>query len=200
MSFFRRRKPAGLTLQPEALIVGLGNPGAEYAGTRHNVGFELIDRLAKVHGVRIDVRKHRAVYGFGMIDGHPVALVKPLTYMNLSGQAVAAIMRSFGLKPGSVLVVADDMDLPIGRVRMKPKGGPGGHNGHRSIIASVGTQEYPRIRIGIGKEGEAVDHVLSRFTPHERDSIDAAIDRSIRGCELWLSEGVERAASWVNTI
>ena len=182
------------------MIVGLGNPGPEYAGTRHNVGFDLIDHLAKKHHIRVDTRKHRAVYGQGMIEGRSVLLVKPLTYMNLSGQAVTAIAKSYGIAPGAILVVADDLDLPLAKVRMKPKGGPGGHNGHRSLIASLGTQEYPRVRIGIGKGGpDTIDHVLNRFRPDERQAIEDALSTVIKGCEMWLVDGIEKAASFVNT-
>lgn len=182
------------------MIVGLGNPGPEYAGTRHNVGFELIDHLAKKHQIRVDTRKHRAVYGQGMIEGKSVLLVKPLTYMNLSGQAVIAIAKAYGISPASILVVADELDLPLAKVRMKPKGGPGGHNGHRSLIASLGTQEYPRVRIGIGKGGpDTIDHVLNRFRPDERQAIEDALATVIKGCEIWLIDGIEKAASFVNT-
>lgn len=195
-----RKKPPTPSIPPEAMIVGLGNPGPEYAGTRHNVGFDLIDQLAKKHHIRVDIRKHRAVYGQGIVEGKSVLLVKPLTYMNLSGQAVSTIAKAFGIKPASILVVADELDLPLARVRMKPKGGPGGHNGHRSLIASLGTQEYPRIRIGIGKGGpDTIDHVLNRFRPDERKAIEEALDLAKKGCEIWLTDGIEKAASFVNT-
>ena len=147
MNFFRHQPQ----VEPAWLIVGLGNPGPEYRGTRHNLGFELIDRLAELHKIKLDKSKHRARFGLGAIDGHPVALVKPMTYVNLSGQAVAPLMRDFRLKPERVLVVADETDLHLGRIRLKPKGSAGGHNGHKSLIASLQTTEYPRLRIGIGR-------------------------------------------------
>lgn len=182
------------------MIVGLGNPGPEYAGTRHNVGFDAVERLAKQHRAKLDVRKHRAVYGVAAIEGRPVLLVRPLTYMNLSGQAVAALARQYGIPAERILVISDDLDLDLGRVRMKPKGGAGGHNGHRSIIASLGTSDYPRIKIGIGRgDASASDHVLDKFHPDERQPIDAALDRAVHGCEVWLAEGPERATSWVNS-
>lgn len=196
---FRKKKPEPAA-PPEAMIVGLGNPGPEYAGTRHNVGFDAVERLAKAHRAKLDVRKHRAAYGIAVVDGRSVLLARPLTYMNLSGQAVAALARQYGVPPERILVVSDDLDLDLGRVRMKPKGGAGGHNGHRSIIASLGTQDYPRIKIGIGCGGpSASDHVLDRFRPDERPIIDAALDRVVRGCEVWLEEGIERATSWINS-
>lgn len=181
------------------MIVGLGNPGPEYAGTRHNVGFDVVEALARETGSRIDVRKHRAVYGLAEIDGVTALLVRPLTFMNLSGQAVSALAKDYRIQPDHILVVADDLDLDVGRVRLKPKGGAGGHNGHRSIIQSLGTDEYPRLRIGIGKGGDAtVEHVLSRFSPSEREAIGDAVGISVEACRRWLIEGVERTASWVN--
>lgn len=181
------------------MIVGLGNPGAEYRGTRHNVGFEVIDRLAARHKLRVTVSRERALTGVGSVRGVPVLLVKPMTFMNLSGQSVGALARRHGFKPEQVLVVADDLDLPTGRVRMKPKGSSGGHNGHKSILAALRSEEYPRIKIGIGKDGPTIDHVLSRFAPEERTLIDAAIERAADGCETFLVDGLERALNVVNS-
>ncbi|MCW5939652.1 MAG: aminoacyl-tRNA hydrolase [Fimbriimonadaceae bacterium] len=186
-------------LPPEALIVGLGNPGPQYAGTRHNVGFAVIERLAKVHGVKLDKNQHRSNFGVGLVHGRPVVLCKPLTFMNLSGQAVAALSKSYGIKPDRILVVADDLDLPTGRVRVRAKGSSGGHNGHKSIIASLGTQDYPRIKIGIGKTDDpTVEHVLSRFNSDESIEIDRAIERSATACEIWLEFGVDQTMNEVN--
>lgn len=195
-----RRKPVPPSLPPEWLIVGLGNPGPEYSGTRHNVGFDAIDRLAKAHGIRMDVRKHRAVLGTGQIGGVPVVLCKPMTYMNLSGQAVAPILKQYGLKPERLVVIADELDLPAGKVRMRPKGGAAGHNGHRSIQGSLGTQEYPRIRIGVDSPDDraTVDHVLSKFHPTERKVIDEALARTLAGIETLVAEGIEKALTVVN--
>ena len=194
-----RRKPAAPTLPPEWLIVGLGNPGAEYAHTRHNVGFDLIDRLATAQRVRLGIRKHRAVYGVGEVHGIPVVLAKPMTFMNVSGQAVSPLLREFGLKPDRLLVITDDLDLEVGRVRMRPHGGHGGHNGHRSIIQSLGTDQYARVKVGIGKGGDTtVDHVLSRFSPIERERIDEALARVERTIEVLGTHGLERALTEAN--
>lgn len=193
-----RRKPKEVLDPPVWLIAGLGNPGAEYAGTRHNVGFEVIDRLATAHKCKLGIRKHRAVYGLGHVDGVSVVLVKPMTYMNLSGQALAEIARHYALKPDHVLVVADDLDLSLGRLRLRPEGGAGGHNGHKSIIQSLGTQAYPRLRIGIGKAGETIDHVLSRFSPEERATVDDAIGKAVRSIEAALDRGVDSAMAEFN--
>lgn len=196
-----RRKPIVPSVPPSWLIVGLGNPGPEYAGTRHNVGFEVVDMLAQRFRIKLDTRRHKAVYGVGLIAGESVVLAKPLTFMNLSGVAVAPLAREFQLAPERVLVVADDLDLDIGRTRMKPKGGAGGHNGHKSLIASLGTGDYPRIRIGIGKgkPGDTIDHVLSRFAPGERELIEDAKERAADGIETMVREGLERALTAINT-
>ncbi len=188
---FRKRTPP--TLPPEWLIVGLGNPGPEYAGTRHNIGFDLVERLANAHRIQVRTAKHRALTGVGMVAGVPVALAKPLTFMNLSGQSVAPLARSYGIPPERILVVADDMDLALGRLRLRGSGGSGGHNGHKSLIASLGTQDYPRLRIGIGKDEAVLDHVLSKFHPDERPVVDEALKKAIGVVERLLTDGLERA-------
>lgn len=161
------------------MIVGLGNPGAEYRGTRHNVGFAVIELLADRHKIKFDRGRNRAIVGTGEIEGSAIALVKPTTYMNLSGQAVAPLAKSFNLKPDHILVIADDLDLPLGKLRLRAKGSSGGHNGHKSVAASLQTTEYPRIKIGIGKaEGQTIDHVLSTFDRNERECADQAIRTS----------------------
>lgn len=194
--FFKKRAPE---LPPEWLIVGLGNPGPEYRGTRHNVGFAVIDELAKHHGIKIAKSKNKALYGAGSIRGHGVLLIKPLTFMNLSGQAVAAFARQHGIKPECMLVVADDLDMATGRVRLKPKGSAGGHNGHKSIIQCLGSSEYPRLKIGIGaSKDNTIDHVLSRFKPDEQKKITEAIALAVQGCEVAVTDGIERAMNAVN--
>lgn len=196
MIFRRKPKPA---VQPEWLVVGLGNPGQGYRGTRHNVGFEVIDSLASRNGIKLDRGRHRALTGSGSISGVPVLLVKPLTFMNLSGQSVAPLMRSANLKPERVLVIADDLDLPVGKVKMRLKGSAGGHNGHKSLIAALHSQEYPRIKIGIGKVSrlETIDHVLSRFDEDERDLIDAAIELAVESAERVVSQNVEAGLNYL---
>lgn len=194
-----RRKPQPV-INVEWLIVGLGNPGAEYARTRHNVGFDVIEELASRHKIKINKAKHRARIGVGEIDGTGVALAMPLTFMNNSGQSVAPMMREYGLKPERVLIVSDDLDMDLARVRLKPKGGSGGHNGHKSIIKNLGTEEYPRLKIGIhsDKRDETVDFVLSRFTPEERVDINNAVKKSAESIEVIVTQGLELALSRTN--
>lgn len=200
MKWFRRTQQP--SLPPEWMVVGLGNPGPEYSNTRHNVGFLVVEELAKRHGLKLSKAKHRALCGQGSICGVPTLLVKPLTFMNLSGEAVRGLVREFGLPAERVLVVADDMALQLGRVRLKPQGGAGGHNGHKSILQALGSQNYPRLKVGIGsaEPGEAVDHVLGRFRPDELPQVLRAIELAAQGVEWVLTEGVERAMSRINPI
>lgn len=195
-----RKKPLTPTLPPEWLVVGLGNPGPEYKGTRHNVGFELIDRLAERHKIKLDRSKHQARYGAGTLFETSVVLVKPLTFMNLSGRAVAPLMRDFALKPERVLVVADDTDLAPGRLRLRAEGSAGGHNGHKSLIASLGTQVYPRLKIGIGRtaKDDTIDHVLGPFHPDERPDVEAALKRCELAIEALFRRGLEAAMQEAN--
>lgn len=193
-----RRKPK-LDSPVEWLIVGLGNPGPEYAGTRHNVGFEVVERLAAKHRIRLKTAKHHALHGVGEIDGAFVVLAKPLTYMNLSGRAIAPLARQYNLQPPNVLIIADEADLPFGRVQLKPKGGAAGHNGHKSVQQYLKSDEYPRLRIGIGKPADdKIDHVLGRFGREEIGVLEEIFTRCVEGCEAIVREGVERAMSSIN--
>lgn len=181
------------------MVVGLGNPGPQYRHTRHNVGFDVVDLLAARHKIKVDQNKQKALVGVGEIEGRPVALVKPLTFMNLSGQSVAPLAKGWGIAAESILVVADDLDMDLGRVRLKPKGSSGGHNGHKSLISSLGTEDYPRLKIGIGRNDDpTIDHVLGRFKPDERVDIDRALARCAAGIEAWIAEGIDAALNRVN--
>lgn len=195
---FRKKAPEPISI--EWVIVGLGNPGPEYSGTRHNVGFDLIDALSESYRIKIDKAKHKARIGVGKIDDVGVVLVKPMTYMNVSGQAVAPILKEYGIQPANLLVISDDLDMNVGRVRLKPKGSAGGHNGHKSIMQSLGTQDYPRLKIGIHSErrSETVDFVLSKFSPEERVDIQDAIKKSVKGIKVLVSEGLERGLNALN--
>lgn len=184
-----RRRPK-LPTPAEWLVVGLGNPGAEYARTRHNVGFETIQRLAERFGIALTTRKYRAAFGQGIVAEHQTVLAMPLTFMNASGESVVQLLRSLQLTPERLVVVADELDVPVGRLRFRAHGGAGGHNGHRSIQNSLKTDRYARVKIGIGKgEGQGADHVLSRFKPEERALIDEAIDGAIERVLHWIRTG-----------
>jgi len=180
---------------PEWLIVGLGNPGGEYRGTRHNVGFEVVDRLAEAHRIKVSRARHRALTGLGKVSETTVVVAKPLTYMNLSGQAVAPLARDHQITPSHVFVIADDLDLPVGKVRIKLGGSAGGHNGHKSIIQALKSQEYPRLKIGIGKANRegTIDHVLGSFDREERQLVDVAVQTAVKACEALARGGIQAA-------
>ncbi len=179
---FWKKPPPGL--RPRWMIVGLGNPGGEYKGTRHNVGFEVVERLALANKIKLDRAKHRGLTGIGLVQDTPVLIVKPLTFMNLSGQCVAPLARDNEIPANRILVVADDLNLEVGKLRLREDGSAGGHNGHKSLIGSLHTQSYPRLKIGIGKgKDSTIDHVLSTFGKDERDVIAGAIQASVDVCE-----------------
>lgn len=184
------------------LIIGLGNPGPTYDKTRHNIGFELIDSLATAHGIAVTNRRDRALTGRGTIAGQPVMLVKPQTYMNLSGDAVSAIARKEGIERAEILVVCDDINLPPGRLRLRASGSSGGQNGLKDLIAKLEGDDFPRLRIGVGAPPaagrEQIDWVLSRFAPADRKLMDEVLIVAQGTIELWLTEGVLTAANRVN--
>jgi PTH1 family peptidyl-tRNA hydrolase len=182
------------------IVVGLGNPGKEYESTRHNVGFEAVERLAARHSISVRRRTHRSVVGDGMIGGQKVILARPMTYMNLSGEAVGAIVRMYKVPTEQVIVMVDDIALPVGTLRLRYTGSSGGHNGLESIERHLGTRDYPRIRIGIGaaRPGAMVDHVLGRFDKEEREQVDVAIERAIEAVETAIGEGFEKAMNLYN--
>jgi len=174
------------------LIAGLGNPGSEYVNTRHNVGFMLIDRLLRRHGIKCSSRASGALWGRGSINGEDVALIKPMSFMNLSGKAVGAFVRKFSLPLSSVLVILDDCELPLGALRMRPRGGSGGHNGLRSVIEVLGGADFPRLRLGIGRPecGDLTSHVLGSFSFEERETLDEMLERALTSVEVFIAEGV----------
>ena len=189
------------------LIVGLGNPGAKYDRTRHNVGFEVIDALAKQYPnvSLMDNKRFQGAAGEFRSGGDRTVLLKPTTFMNNSGQAVRAVLDWYKLAPESVLVVYDDMDLPVGRLRLRLSGGAGGHNGMKSIISHLGTKEFPRLRVGIGsthkgeeREQAVVSHVLGRFAPEDRKLVDAVIPMAVDAIDLSLRKGFERSMNLYN--
>jgi PTH1 family peptidyl-tRNA hydrolase len=182
------------------LIVGLGNPGRKYAGNRHNVGFQCLDRLAEAWGLSFSKRKHKALLAQGEIVGLKTILAKPQTFMNLSGEAVERLARFYELPPEGLLVIYDDLDLPLGKIRLRPEGGSGGHKGMKSIIEHLGTGGFPRLRVGIGRpaHGDPEDYVLSDFAPDEWMAIEEAYERAVSAVELWLAEGIVAAMNRYN--
>ncbi len=214
------------------MIVGLGNPGPRYARNRHNIGFQVIDILARRHNIALNRVQHKALVGTGVIRGRRnaprpegaalvtseqetlpagswgnlpqeqrVILVKPLTYMNNSGQAVAALARYYQVDPQDILVIHDDLDLPPGRIRIRPKGGSGGQRGVQSIIDHLGTQEFPRIRVGIGRPPEYMDpadYVLQDFSEEEEALFGSVREQVADAVECWLFEGIDAAMNRYN--
>jgi peptidyl-tRNA hydrolase, PTH1 family len=192
---------------PISLIVGLGNPGPKYAGTRHNIGFDVVDQLSKRWAIPLkEERRFQGEYGAGVaLHRQKIYLLKPLTYMNRSGQSMRAVLDWVKLDPGAVLVVYDDMDLPVGKLRLRLSGSAGGHNGMKSAIAHLKTQDFCRLRIGIGavrpeaKQDQAVvSHVLGNFSKAERQTMDEVVDVAVRALEKSLTNGVEKAMSLYN--
>ena len=182
------------------IIVGLGNPGPKYAGTRHNVGFEAIDSLAKAPGYSAFRERFEALAMEGKEGDETVLLLKPLTFMNLSGRSVRAALDFYKLPPDAVLVICDDFNLPLGKLRVRAKGSHGGQNGLRNIQDQLGTDAYARLRIGVGQPGpgDAVDHVLSRFKAGERAAVDEAIETAAQAAIVWVRRGPEACANAFN--
>ncbi len=182
-------------------IVGLGNPGVRYARNRHNVGARCVSRLAAAHGLEFSRRQKNARVARGTIDGCPVVLAIPQTFMNESGRAVAPLAHFYQVPPENLLVIYDDLDLPLGSLRIRPDGSSGGHRGMRSVIEHLGTQSFPRLRIGIGRppgQMDPADYVLQDFTPDEEAVVEEAIERAIAAIQTWLTEGLEKAMSLYN--
>jgi len=184
------------------LIVGLGNPGQEYRDTRHNVGFMVVDALVDRWRVADQWREKFEALQIKTVRGdEQVIIAKPLTFMNLSGQAVQALAGFYKIEPADVFVVTDDVALPVGRLRARREGGAGGHNGLKSIIQSLATQAFPRMRVGVGRgddRRDLADHVLGRFEADERDTVSAAVLRAADATEMFLSEGIGRVMNAFN--
>ena len=183
------------------LIVGLGNPGVEYERTRHNVGFMIADAVAT--RVRLDMRRERdqARSGWGRWRGHEIGVAKPQTFMNRSGLSVEALLRRYSLKPADMLVVVDDIHLPLGRLRLRPSGGSGGHNGLQDIIDWIDTDAFPRMRVGIGREfgeGEQADYVLSPFDDSETETVTELVDRGMQAALTFVTDNLQTAMNRFN--
>ena len=199
--FRRGREQSSRGTAADLLVVGLGNPGEEYERTRHNVGAEVVEILAKRHGGKLRKQKERALADEVNIGGKRVALAVPLTFMNLSGESVAPLVRRYRVEPSQLVVVHDEMDFDVARLQVKDGGGLAGHNGLKSIVAHLHTQDFVRVRIGIGKppgRREGADHVLKRFSKAEREQIDVTLEQAADAVEVILSEGVEAAMNRFN--
>ncbi|WHY94825.1 aminoacyl-tRNA hydrolase [Neobacillus cucumis] len=171
------------------IMVGLGNPGKQYEHTRHNVGFDVIDELSRRFNIPLDQSKLKGLYGIGFYKGEKVLLLKPLTYMNLSGESIRAVMDYYDIDLEDLLVIYDDLDLPVGKIRLRQKGSAGGHNGIKSTVSHLGTQQFNRIRIGIDRpqNGMSVpDYVLGKFHKEEQSQVQDVIQKSADACEAWL--------------
>ncbi|QXM07224.1 aminoacyl-tRNA hydrolase [Crassaminicella indica] len=182
------------------VVVGLGNPGKQYEGTRHNVGFDTIDELANKNNISMNKVKYKAVIGEGFIKNKKVMLVKPQTYMNLSGRSVVEIVNFYKLPMDDLIIIYDDIDTEVGKLRIRKKGSAGTHNGMRSIIYEIRSDQFPRVRIGIGKPkyGNLAEFVLGKFSKEERPFIDEAIKRAAESIETLISEGIDIAMNRYN--
>ena len=184
------------------IIAGLGNPGKEYENTRHNAGFMVMDALAEKIGADISEKKHKALCGKGVIGGEKVILMKPQTYMNLSGESVGEAARFYKIPPEHVLVISDDIDLPAGRLRIRPGGSAGGHNGLKNIIQHLGSDKFPRIKVGVGSPKQAgfevVDWVIGKPMGEDQKVLTDALDRVVTAVPVLISQGVDRAMNRFN--
>lgn len=183
------------------LIVGLGNPGRKYSGTRHNIGFHTVEEIAATYNLKFDTKKSNAEIAEGIIVGKRVLLVKPQTFMNLSGQSVRGLADFYKVSIENIIVIHDDIDIDLGVLRLRPKGGAGGHNGIRSIIDHLGGQNFARIRFGVGRPPGKMDpaaFVLRPFTEPERLLVLETMRRATHAIEIWLTEGIEMAMNKQN--
>lgn len=183
------------------LIAGLGNPTKTYEGTRHNVGFSMIDVLAETFHIDVTTKKHKALVGKGVIEGARVILAKPQTYMNLSGESVREIADFYKIEPENIIIIYDDISFDVGRLRIRKKGSAGGHNGIKNIIAHLGTQEFPRIKVGVGekpKDWDLADYVLSKYSKEEQEAFKEASQDVVGAVKLMVMDDVDGAMNQYN--
>lgn len=183
------------------IIVGLGNPTDKCQATRHNIGWDAITRISDDYRIPLDFKKHKAICGKGFIEGEKVVLAQPTTYMNLSGESVRELMDFYKVSPQDIIVIYDDISLEVGQLRIRKKGSAGGHNGIKSIISHLGTEEFPRIRVGVGdkpKDWDLADYVLSRFLPEEQATIREALKDTSDACSMIIKNGIEAAMNKYN--
>lgn len=182
------------------LLVGLGNPGAKYVGTRHNIGFMVAERFAERHRISLKKKGYQGIYGVGRAGGEETTVLLPQTFMNLSGASVNAAFQSLGVTPGDLIVAYDDLDMPFGSLRIRPEGGHGGHNGIRDILSVLGRRDFVRLRVGIGRpaHGNTTGHVLGRFSAEEGKDLSEVIDAAADAVEAILEDGVQKAMNRFN--
>lgn len=181
------------------LVVGLGNPGSQYEDTRHNIGFKVIDNIAKEYNIEINRQKFKGIYGEGFINGEKVILLKPTTYMNLSGESIREVVDFYKLTNEDLVVIYDDISLDVGRLRLREKGSAGGHNGIKSIIAHLGTDVFPRIKVGVGQpDVDLVNYVLGKFTSKEMEVLSESIDASTKAVSEIIKYDVKSAMNKFN--
>lgn len=183
-------------------VIGLGNPGQKYAGTRHNIGFDAVTAIADKYDLKIDNKGFKGIYAQGFISGEKVLLVQPQTYMNLSGECVRAVMDFYKLTTEDLIIICDDINLDTGRIRIRKKGSAGGHNGLKNIILHLGTEEFPRIRVGAGEkpqDWDQVDYVLGRFPKDEEPVMREALANVTGAIEAWVADGIDAAMNRFNT-
>ncbi len=183
------------------LIAGLGNPTKQYSHTRHNVGFDMLDAIADAFQISVSTRKHKALIGRGIIGGERVVLAKPQTFMNLSGESIREICDFYKIEPEHMIVIYDDISLDVGQLRIRAKGSAGGHNGIKSIIAHLGTMEFPRIKVGIGGKPEGwdlADYVLSRYSAAEQEALDEAASQVVKAVEMMVQDDIAGAMNQFN--
>lgn len=183
------------------IIVGLGNPTAQFTGTRHNIGFGVIKKLAEKYNISLDIKKHKALYGKGMIEGEKVVLAQPQTYMNLSGESVRELIDFYKVSEEEIIVIYDDISLDVGQLRIRGKGSAGGHNGIKNIIQHLGTQDFPRIKVGVGdkpKNWDLADYVLARFPKEEQEMVEEAKETAAQACVMIMQEGIVAAMNVYN--
>lgn len=184
------------------IIAGLGNPDRQYEGTRHNAGFDVIDRIAEKYNIAVDTKKHRACIGKGIIGGQKVLLAKPQTYMNLSGESIRSLVDYYKIdEENELLVVYDDISLDVGQLRIRARGSAGGHNGIKNIIAHLGTQVFPRIKVGVGEKPKGydlADYVLGHFSKAERERMEEGYDNAVRAAEMIVTGQMNEAMNEFN--
>ncbi len=182
------------------LIVGLGNPEEEYKNTRHNMGFNTINKLAKEYGIEVNKKKYKGLYGMGTIERKKVILLKPQTYMNLSGESIKEVLDFYKIDSNDVIVIYDDMDIEVGTIKIRKKGGPGSHNGMKSVVENIGTKDFPRVRVGIGRpeDNDFIKYVIGPIPEEEKEILDKATKKAKEAVVEILKIGVDNAMNKLN--